>query len=148
MSERRAGPFAHRVFVDTGAWLAAFHRRDQYHRQAAEELRRLRATRTPLVVTDLILAETHLHLLHAMGAARAADYLDALKTDPAIDEVYADASLQQAALSDWMRRYADQPFTFTDALSFAVMKDRGIEAAFTFDAHFSVAGFRILPEGS
>lgn len=134
------------MLVDTGAWLAAFHRRDQYHAQAAAELRRLRDSRTPLVVTDLVLAETHLHLLHTLGPVRAADHLSTLKTDPAIEEVYATPALQHSALSEWIRRFSDQPFTLTDAISFAVMRDRGIGSAFAFDSHFRTAGFRLLPE--
>jgi predicted nucleic acid-binding protein len=134
------------VLVDTGAWLAVFHRRDQYHKEAATELRRLREARTPLVVTDLVLAETHLHLLYGLGPALAADSLAILKGDPGIEEVFTDASLQQSALSDWIRRFTDQSFTLTDAVSFAVMRTRGIRSAFAFDAHFAVAGFRVLPE--
>lgn len=135
-----------RVLVDTGAWLAAFHRQDQYHAEAAAELRRLRGARVPLLVTDLILAELHLHLLHGLGAVRAADHLGRLKADPLIEEVYADQALQESALRDWIRRFADQLFTLTDAVSFALMRARGIRTAFTFDRHFSVAGFRMLPE--
>jgi predicted nucleic acid-binding protein len=132
--------------VDTGAWFASFHRGDQYHAPAASELRRLKADKAPLVVTDLIIAETHNRLLNTVGASRAMEYLEALKSDPAVEEVFTNADLQRSALSDWLRRFADQPFSFTDAVSFAVMKDRGIGSAFTFDAHFKVAGFRTLPE--
>jgi hypothetical protein len=128
--------------------LAAFHRRDQYHAHAAAELRRLREARATLVVTDLILAETHLHLLHALGPARAAAYLGTLKADPAIEEVHTTASVQRSAMGDWIRRFSDQPFTLTDAVSFAVMTDRRIDSAFTFDSHFTVAGFRVLPDRS
>jgi predicted nucleic acid-binding protein len=97
-------------------------------------------------VTDLILAETHLHLLHQLGPARAAAYLGTLKTDPTIEEFCTTERVQRSALWEWIRPFSDQPFTLTDAVSFAVMKDRGIDAAFTFDAHFAVAGFRMLPE--
>jgi uncharacterized protein len=134
------------VLVDTGAWLAAFHSRDQYHAAAAAELRRLRAARTRLVITDLILAELHLHLLYGLGARRAADILTVLKMDPLIEEVLVDRDLQAAALADWIRRFDDQAFSLTDAVSFAVMKARRVPAAFTFDRHFAVAGFRTLPK--
>lgn len=134
------------VLADTGAWLAAFHSRDQYHRVAAGELRRLRERGTRLIVTDLILAELHLHLLHGLGPARAADHLSTLKSDPLIEEVYTDVALQESAMTRWIRRFADQTFSFTDAVSFAVMRSRGMTFAFTFDRHFTVAGFRALPE--
>jgi predicted nucleic acid-binding protein len=131
--------------VDTGAWLAIFHRRDQFHHVAAAELRRLRGLRIPLVVTDLILAEVHLHLLHGVGSRRAADHLATLTFDPLIEEVFVDRSLQSAAMEDWLRRFDDQPFTLADAVSFAVMRKEKIRSAFTFDRHFSIAGFESLP---
>ena len=137
---------ARTVFVDTGAWLAVLHQRDQYHQEAATFFRELRARRARLVVTDLVLAELHLHLVRGFGPERAASHLETVKTDPVLDEVFADSALQAAALGDWIRRFSDQPFTLTDAVSFAVMRARRIPTAFTFDHHFSVAGFHVVPE--
>lgn len=130
--------------MDTSAWLAALHGRDQYHAPAASALTRLRAARVRLVVTDLIFAELHRHLLFAIGPARAANVVETLLADPLIDEVFIDAGHQAAALGDWIHRYADQAFTLTDAVSFAVMRAERLEAAFTFDRHFAVAGFRTI----
>ncbi|HEX9580114.1 MAG TPA: PIN domain-containing protein [Gemmatimonadales bacterium] len=137
---------ARRVLVDTGAWLAAFHRRDQYHAQAATYLRQLRTEQTELIVTELILAELHLHLVRGLGIQRAAEHLQTLKADPLVREYFTDARLQAAAFSDWIHPFADQPFTFTDAVSFAVMRAQRIPGAFTFDRHFKVAGFAMAPE--
>jgi predicted nucleic acid-binding protein len=133
-----------RVLVDTGAWLAAFHRRDQYHADASRRLRRLRAERVRLVVTDLILAEVHLHLLHGFGPGPAAAHLTAVVEDPGVEQVFCDRDLQHAALTEWIQRFVDQAFTLTDAVSFAVMRAEGIAAAFTFDHHFRVAGFQLV----
>jgi predicted nucleic acid-binding protein len=133
------------VLADTGAWLAFFHRRDQHHEDAVPQFRSLRERRAELVVTDLILAELHLHLLHGFGPAVARDYLGTIKSDPLVTEVYTDPDLQGSAVSDWLERYGDQAFSFTDAVSFAVMRARGIGTAFTFDAHFRVARFETLP---
>ena len=127
------------------AWLAFFHRRDQHHEAAVSQFRSFREWRTELVVTDLILAELHLHLLRGFGPAVARKYLGAVKSDPLVTEVYTDAALQRAAVSDWLERFADRAFSLTDAVSFAVMTDRGIRTAFTFDQHFAVAGFERVP---
>jgi uncharacterized protein len=132
------------VLVDTGAWLAAFHRRDEYHALAAQRLRALRAERVRLVVTDLILAELHLHLLHGFGPHAAAAHVLALVDDPGIEQVFCDRDLERAALAAWIHRFPDQAFSLTDAVSFAVMRARGIGAAFTFDRHFRVAGFETV----
>ena len=44
-----------------------------------------------------------------------------------------------------MRRCDDQDFSLADAVSFALMRRRGIEKAFTFDRHFTVAEFTCVP---
>ena len=134
-----------RVLVDTGAWLAAFHRRDQYHADAARTLKQLRLERARLVVTDLILAELHLHLLHSFGLIRAIQHIETLIADPLIEETFLTEDLQTNAISNWIHRFQDQAFTLTDAVSFAVMRARRIATAFTFDQHFTIAGFRTLP---
>lgn len=136
------------VLVDTGAWLAFFHRRDQHHDDAVPTFQSLREARRELVVTDLILAELHLHLLRGFGPTVAREYLRTIKSDPLVAEYYADADLQRAAFSDWLQRYADQTFSFTDAVSFAVMEAQGISTAFAFDEHFRIAGFKVVPEMS
>jgi predicted nucleic acid-binding protein len=133
------------VLVDTGAWLAVMHGRDQFHAAAATALRRLREERRRLVLTNLILAELHLHLLHGLGPVRAARLAGTVLADPLTEEVFVDRSLQSAAFTDWIQRFTDQAFTLTDAASFAVMRARAITVAFTFDRHFSVAGFQIVP---
>lgn len=136
---------SNRVFVDTGAWLAGFHPRDQHHARAVSSFEELRRRRSELVVTDLVLAELHVHLLRAVGPAAAAGFLETVKSDPLVREVYVDEDLQRAAFADWLLRFPDQPFSFTDAVSFAAMSAGRIRAAFTFDRHFAVAGFDVLP---
>ena len=44
-----------------------------------------------------------------------------------------------------LERYSDHAFSFTDATSFALMREHRIGHAFAFDAHFSIAGFVTIP---
>ncbi len=41
--------------------------------------------------------------------------------------------------------YKDKKLSFTDCTSFAIMKKRGIEKAFSFDGDFESMGFMLLP---
>jgi predicted nucleic acid-binding protein len=41
-----------------------------------------------------------------------------------------------------MERYADQQVSYTDCISFRLMRDHRIDTVFTFDRHFELAGFR------
>ena len=52
---------------------------------------------------------------------------------------------QESAITDWLDKFDDQDFSFTDAVSFAVMSDRGIREALAIDHHFTVAGFTVVP---
>jgi predicted nucleic acid-binding protein len=53
--------------------------------------------------------------------------------------------LERTAVRDWLERFDDQPFSLADAVSFAVMDDRGIREALTLDHRFAVAGFVMVP---
>ena len=43
-------------------------------------------------------------------------------------------------------KYADQKISFTDCLSFTVMRKLKIATVFTFDRHFHYAGFEVIPD--
>ncbi len=49
-----------------------------------------------------------------------------------------------AKAREWLLRYEDQPFSFTDGTSFACMQLLGIREAATTDRHFRAAGFEPL----
>jgi predicted nucleic acid-binding protein len=42
-------------------------------------------------------------------------------------------------------KFADQEVSFTDCVSFALMREAGIKRAFAFDRHFELAGFERWP---
>jgi uncharacterized protein len=50
-----------------------------------------------------------------------------------------------AAGLEWFERYADKTFSFTDCVSFAVMRRMKLKTALTFDQHFTQAGFDRKP---
>jgi len=59
-------------------------------------------------------------------------------------KIYSDRVLEETA-EDILRKYQDHDFSFTDAVSFAVMKQHEIIKAFSFDQHFVIAGFTLSP---
>jgi predicted nucleic acid-binding protein len=44
-----------------------------------------------------------------------------------------------------LRKYFDQDFSYTDAISFAIMKRYKMGKSFSFDKHFVTAGFVNIP---
>ena len=132
------------VFVDAAAWVAIVDRGSTHHRAAVACHQHVMRERRPFVTTNLVIAEAHALILRYGGYRVAMSFLESVRPALRLVKVFADEALEAEAESI-LARYADQDFSLTDAVSYAVMRQRGIEEAFTFDSHFSTAGFVILP---
>lgn len=132
--------------MDSGAWIAIAASRDDHHRPAVELYRRLLTESRLLVTTNLVIAESYVLIRRAGGYQPAAQFLKSLRSTPRLLKLYSTAEVEESA-EHILTHYADQDFSFVDAVSFAVMRERQIDAAFAFDRHFLTAGFVRLPEG-
>lgn len=132
-----------KLFVDTGAWFALADKSDQYHNQAIEiygDL--LRDYR--LLTTNLVISETYTLMRRALGHQAAIRFVDNIEASPRVIKIYSDSTHEEQAI-DILRQYHDQDFSYTDSVSFAVMKQYGAVKAFAFDRHFITAGFTLIP---
>jgi predicted nucleic acid-binding protein len=128
-------------FVDTSAWYPLIVARHPDHARLGSALRTLIRNHRRLVTTNLVVAETHALLLRRVGRTTALTFLQTVGESPNV-VVRSSRELEAAAERDWLTRYDDQDFSFADAVSFAVMTERGIRDALTLDHHFVVAGFQ------
>ncbi len=135
------------VFVDAGAWVSIAVQGDQYHRVATAAFDRLARERVPLVTTNLVVAEAYVLIYRWSDSRRAIAFLRSLRQSSRLLRVYSTAELEVQA-EEILTRYSDHDFSLVDAVSFAVMRQRGIGAAFAFDRHFSTAGFTLVPDVS
>jgi predicted nucleic acid-binding protein len=129
------------VFVDTSAWYPLLLRTHPDHARLASQLRALVKRGRRVVTTNLVVAETHALTIRRIGLEAALTFVEAVAEPPNL-VVHSTAEYEGNAVRDWLARYRDQDFSFTDAVSFAVMTDRRIDEALTLDHHFEVAGFR------
>ncbi len=127
------------VFVDSSAWIALADESDEWHGVARKLYPQLLAS-SRLITTNLVLAETYTLIRYELGWTAAMTFLERVKSSPRIEVERAGSELEAAA-EEILKRYRDHPFSYTDAVSFAVMKARSITEAFTFDRHFATAGF-------
>jgi predicted nucleic acid-binding protein len=132
------------LFVDTSAWFALANRRIAGHVRVERALRERLREGTRIVTTDLVVAETHVLLLRRASHAAALAFLTKVVVAPTV-VVSSTPDLEETARVDWLAQYQDQPFSFTDAVSFTVMRERNIREALTLDHHFAEAGFAMLP---
>ena len=132
-----------KLFVDTGAWFALADKSDHYHNQAIEIygdlLRNYR-----LLTTNLVISETYTLMRRALGHQAAIRFIENIEASPRVIKIYSDSTHEEKAI-EILRQYQDQDFSYTDAVSFAVMKQYGTVEAFAFDQHFITAGFLLIP---
>ena len=128
------------VYVDSGGWIALLSRRDRHHQEASKLFRAAVKQRVGLITSDLVLAEVHRQLLFRAGIGAALGALNRIARVKEVSVEFVTRADHDSAL-EWLRRFGDQPFTYADVTSFAVMESRGARQVIGFDHHFQVAGF-------
>ena len=132
------------LFVDTSAWFPLAVRGHPDHARLAAVLRQRRRAGARVLTTNLVIAEAHALLLRRIHRVAALAFLR--QVDLAGELVVCSTpELELRARQDWLERFADQDFSLADAVSFAVMSERGIREALTLDRHFATAGFVMVP---
>jgi predicted nucleic acid-binding protein len=128
------------IFVDTGAFLGRYLANDQHHQDAQSLWQKVRQQRMPCVTSNFVLDETFT-LLARRGSYRfAAEKARTINVSEAFQIFRPDAKDERAAV-ELMEKFADQGVSFTDCVSFVLMRKASLEQVFTFDDHFERAGF-------
>ena len=133
------------LFVDTSAWYPLVDIKHPDHRRIAEALRKRIQKAVRVVTTNFVLAESHALILRRTHRDAALAFLRTVRRPPNV-VVTSTPELEALATDDWLARYDEQDFSLTDAVSFAVMHQRGIREALTLDRHFLAAGFVVAPQ--
>ncbi len=132
------------IFVDTGAFVARYVRRDGHHARARRAWAEIEKVRTACFTSNFVLDETFTLLGWQSSFSFAAERARALLTSKALTILRPDAEDELQA-ADLFSKFADQEASFTDCTSFALMRRHRLSRVFTFDRHFRDAGFEVLP---
>jgi len=124
------------VFVDPGAWFAAFVPSDRDHACAEQWLRQ---NDLPLVTTDYVLDEL-LTLLLVRGERERALRVGAALLGGSLADLHWMTREDIHRAWDVFRQFSDKGWSFTDCSSRVVMEHLGITTAFAFDDHFRQFG--------
>lgn len=131
------------VFLDASGLIAVANTDDQWHLQAEAAWNDLIVSNLPMVTTSLVLFELGDGLSRINQRSLAVMLYDRLRSSPRMRIMPASLELETAAWTLFRQR-PDKTWGVTDCASFIVMKQLGIEAAFTVDRHFEQAGFQRL----
>jgi len=132
------------IFVDTSAWVALADKDDSLHRDAASSYPSIFKNHKNLVTSNLIVAETYIILLKELRHKTAIEFLERIKASPRILKICSNENIETEA-EGILEKYIDQDFSYTDAVSFVIMKRQKIRKVFCFDKHFVTAGFTNIP---
>ncbi len=132
-----------RIFIDTSAFYALEDADDQHHREALSIQRRFQDDRPMLFTTHHVLDECITLIGSKLRPCHASRFARRLMSSRIIRIVCTDGELEQAALNVY-ELFDDPALSFTDCLSFSVMRALNITTAFAFDRHFVRAGFDVL----
>lgn len=135
------------LFVDTSAFLALVNEKDNNHIAAAsflEDIKNGRAKVKKIITSDYVIDETLTRIRYSVGHQEAVQWGRDILASKVVEKIEVGTEIFELA---WklFELYKDKKLSFTDCTSFAIMKKRGIEKAYSFDGDFESMGFVLLP---
>ncbi len=129
-------------FADTSWWVAWSLPNDGRHSDALVLLAHLGPTEQVLT-TNLVVGETWTFLRRKDGHRSALAFLDRIEvlqqqSKLALHRITID---QEDKAWAWLRKHDERSYSFVDATSFQVMRDRRLRETLAFDQDFAAAGF-------
>jgi predicted nucleic acid-binding protein len=131
------------IFIDTGPLLAQRLSRDPYREASLAGWKRLEKSSERLATSNFVLDELITLLAKRASCGFAVDAVRGLYESSRLAILRPEPQDEILAL-ELMRKIADPAISFTDCVSFALMKRNRIRKAFTFDRHFEIAGFETV----
>jgi len=134
-------------FADTGWWVAWALPSDARHSDALAMLGKL-GRGEQILTTNHVVGETWTFLRRRAGHAYGVAYLDRIETlrsGHGLTVARVSEDQERRALR-WLREHDERRYSFVDATSFEVMRQRRLREALAFDGDFAAAGFvHVLP---
>jgi uncharacterized protein len=136
------------MFVDSALLVARYDRDDKFHGRAKGLLETLSADpgqRIRLILNDYIFDEVVTTLLYRTRRHKVAQMAgEILRRSRTAEILPVPRALVEKAWALFSSR-PDKLWSFTDCVSFVLMKDLRLTTALTFDHNFEEAGFAVLP---
>jgi len=128
------------VLLDTSGLLCYVHHSEPQHQQAVQLIDSARISFTHSYVLAEFVA---LALIRRFPRLATLTFVSDLVENPDIEVVWIDESLHREAVELLVARQ-DKTYSLCDAVSFVLMRQRGINEAVTTDRHFEQEGFQRL----
>lgn len=136
------------LFVDTSAFKAFYDEEDEYHGKARAFMDAVASKEVGVhgfITSDYVLDETITLVRFAHSHSKALEFARTIVSSKATRVLYVGQENFLKAI-ELFSEASDKKWSFTDCVSFVLMRGLNLATAFTFDPHFRQAGFHTLPE--
>lgn len=134
------------IIVDTSAWIYLFNNRST-GKSSIEAKEFYAANKEPLAITDLIIEETHKWLVHHHFPPKNAHKILQSFVFQEFAEIIPFDEKDRFEASKLVEKYLDQQLSYTDAMTFVMMKRLHIKKIFSFDGDFDLfSGIERVPK--
>ncbi len=128
------------IFVDTSLFKALVDQQDEFHDKAEKIWNNLDKERTLLATSNFIIDESLTLIRVRCGLKKALSFREKIIKGVPVLKLIRVTVVDEAQAWNWfLNEWKD--LSFTDCVSFSVMKRLGIQKVLTFDKHFTQAGF-------
>ncbi len=129
------------TFVDTSAFFAMMNAADDNHSVARAIWVELRERGSQLVTSNYVIVETITLLARRNGFQAVRDFQSLFV--PILHAIWIYERLHERAIAALLTS-GIRDLSLVDCTSFEVMRERSLDTAFAFDAHFTHQGFTCL----
>ena len=131
------------LFLDSAYVIALAQMSDQHHAKAVQLAASLLHGNTPLVTTRAVMLEIGAALARSKARLGAMSLIASLESSAFVEIIPLTEELSAQGWALFCER-RDKEWSWTDCISFVVMKERGLKQSLTSDQHFEQAGFTAL----
>ena len=128
------------VFIDTSGFYALLTSDDVNHKKSNQWLLTFIDSNNIAFTSDYIIDETLTLLKSREKSHLCSAFLGICEQTKALQIEFTDASRFQSA-KNFFIKHIDHDYSFTDCVSFIIMKELNLSKALTADKHFLEAGF-------
>ncbi len=130
------------LFVDTSAWFAYANKSDRDRKKVMEALLEFEGR---LVTSNFVFEETVTLCRYRLGHREASRVGELLWSGLGVDLIRAETS-DEARAWELFKQNPDRRYSFTDCVSFVMMRRLGIQQAAALDNDFRREGFDVIPK--
>ena len=133
------------IFIDTGAFVAMFHFKDRNF-SSAQQMRTDIQTGVygKMITSNYVLDELITLLKKFLPHKTIVSTIEIIRSSSNIQISWITEKIESITW-EYFKKHQDKEYSFTDCTSFVIMDILGIKKAFSYDKHFSQAGFVKLP---